>query len=102
MEVLQGGGRTTGEGPSIKVPPTRPALVTVSFDPLTSVYFAAVQIDGENAASGPAPFVPGAPVTLGRDPDSPRLAPFAGRVRALPSQTSVCRTLVKRGALEPS
>jgi hypothetical protein len=102
MEVLSGGRRTTGPGPSVAVAPGRPAVVVVSFDPLTSVYFASVQVDGENAASGPAPFVAGAPLTLGRDPASPRLAPFSGRVRALPSQTSVCRTLVRRGALEPS
>lgn len=91
------GGRVVGSGAPVPVEVGRPTPVTVSIDRLNGRWVLSVAVPGAtNAVLGLVPYDRLARVTLGAGPG---VAPFMGRVVAVPEPTPVCHQLARRAGL---
>lgn len=95
---LRVGGGPVGASAPLTVP-RGPVPVVLSLDPLGGAHFAAVRIDGRPVLTVPAPYVPGAPVRLGAEPQDRGVRRFSGTVAATPESAAACRALVRRARL---
>lgn len=94
------GGRVVGVGAPVRVAVGRPTRVTVSIDQLNGRWVLSVAVPGaSNAVLALVPYDRLSSVTLGAGGAGGGVAPFAGRVTAVPEPTPVCDQLARRARL---